>query len=479
MQETVSFDVIVIGSGPAGYTAAIRASQLGLKTAVVEKSATFGGTCLNVGCIPAKALLDTTELFSTIREKSNHQGIHFDNLTFDLAVVMENKKEAVERLTKGVALLMRENKIETFHGTARLVSPQQVKVRDDKDQELSLQGTNIVLATGSVPSRLALLPFDGIYIVKSDDALSFNAVPESLIIVGAGAVGLEIGSIWMRLGSKVTVIELMDQILPGMDRQVSRSLMQILKKQGMEFSLSTGVASYSIQDNIAELKGKNGNGGEVTFRGHKVLVAVGRTAYIEGLGLELLNIEFTDKGKIRVHDRYETSVPHVYAIGDIIDGPMLAHKAGEEGIAVAELIAGKAGHVNYETVPSVVYTWPEAASVGMTEDTCKSKKIPYNRGIFYFKANGRGITSDNQDGFVKIVAHKETDRVLGGSIVGPWASDLIQEIVSVMEFGGSSEDVARTIHAHPTLSEVVKEAALDVEGRAIHSPPGISPSGHS
>ena len=470
MQEKSTFDIIVIGAGPGGYTAAIRASQLGLKAAIVEKNAALGGTCVNVGCIPAKALLDTTELFSTIKEKAAGHGILFDNLKIDLATAMNRKNQVVERFNRGVSLLMKSNKIETFHGSARLVSSRQVIVAADEKPDFTLEGADIILATGSIPIELPSLPFDGKHIVNSDDALSLDTVPESLIVVGAGAVGLELGSVWMRLGSKVTVIELMGQILPGMDQQTSRSLMQILKRQGMEFSLSTEITAHSIKKGAVELKVKNSAGEELGFRGNKVLVAVGRKAYLEGLGLDILNIVLTEKGKIRVNERYQTADPHVYAIGDIIEGPMLAHKAGEEGIAAAELIAGKAGHVNYKTIPSVVYTWPEVAAVGMTEEQCKSGDIPTNRGIFYFRANGRGITSDNLDGFVKIIAHKETDRILGCSILGPWASDLIHEIITVMEFDGSSEDVARTVHAHPTLSEVVKEAALDVEGRAFHSP---------
>jgi dihydrolipoamide dehydrogenase (EC 1.8.1.4) len=470
MEDYPRFDVIVIGAGPGGYIAAIRASQLGLKTAIIEKDATLGGTCLNVGCIPAKALLDTTELFSRIKEKATEHGILFDNLRFNLSTAMESKKKAVKKLTNGLALLMRANKIETFHGTGILVSSQRVKVAAP-GREIMLQGKNIILATGSVPATLPSVPCDTEYIVHSNEALSLDSIPGSLVVVGAGTVGLEIGSIWMRLGAKVTVIECMDQVLPGMDTQVCRSLMQILKRQGMEFSLSTEITGYSIHGGTVELRGKNNNNEELSFSGDKVLIAVGRKAYHDGLGLENLNIELTAKGKIKVNERYQTTDPAVYAIGDIIEGPMLAHKAGEEGIAAAELIAGKAGLVNYETIPCIVYTCPEVASVGMTEDQCQSHNIPYSRGIFQFKANGRAITSDNLDGFVKIIAHKETDRIIGCSILGPWASDLIPEIVTVMEFGGSAEDISRTMHAHPTLSEAVKEAALDAAGRVIHSIP--------
>lgn len=380
------------------------------------------------------------------------------------------KKKAVEKLTNGLTLLMRANKIEVFHGTGILVSSQQVKVMTP-GQEIMLQGTNIILATGSTPVALSSVPCDTEYIVHSDHALSFDSIPERLVVVGAGTVGLEIGSIWMRRGSKVTVIELMDQVLPGMDTQICRSLMQILKKQGMEFSLSTEITEYSINGDTVELRGKNNNNEELSFSGNKALIAVGRKPYFEGLRLENLKIELTAKEKIKVNERYQTTDPAVYAIGDIIEGPMLAHKAGEEGRSAAELIAGKTGQVNYETIPCIVYTWPEVASVGITEDQCKSRNIPYTRGIFQFRANGRAITSDNLDGFVKIIGHKETDRILGCSILGPWASDLIPEIVSVMEFGGRTEDINRTMHAHPTLSEAIKEAALDAAGRVIHSMP--------
>ena len=469
MQENAPFDLIVIGSGPGGYTAAIRASQLGLRTAIVEKRAALGGTCLNVGCIPAKALLDTTELYATIRDRAGQNGILLDNLRFDFVSIMKKKQAAVDQHTRGVEVLMRENRIIVVHGSASLSSPGNVAVRDEGGRETSLEGRAVLLATGSVPAALPSLPFNGKTIITSDEALSLDAVPERLVIVGAGAVGIELGCIWTRLGSRVTVVEMKDGILPGFDRQACRLLTRILKSQGMELSVSTAVTGYTERKGAVEVSGTNEKGDEIAFVGNRVLVATGRRANLDGLGLDRLNVEVTDAGKVRVNERYETAVPGVFAIGDIIDGPMLAHKAGEEGIAVAELIAGRPGHVNYETIPNVVYTWPELASVGMTDETCTARGVPFRSGIFYFRANGRATAADSKEGFVKIVAHKETDRVLGCTILGPWASDLIHEIVTVMEFGGSAEDIARTAHAHPTFSEVVKEAAMDVEGRAVNA----------
>ncbi len=468
MESSKQYDVVVIGSGPGGYTAAIRAAQLGLKTAVVEKNQTLGGTCLNVGCIPAKALLDTTELLLAIREKSGLHGISFENLRFDLAAAMERKRSIVEGMTKGLAMLMRANGIDTVFGTARLDSAQRVIV-SEAGGESEIIGKDIILATGSVPVELKALAFDGGRVIDSERCLSLDEAPESLIVVGAGAVGLELASIWARIGSKVTVVELADRILPEIDPQAGRALLQVLKKQGMTFSLSTEITSCEAGKDGVRLGGKGPSGKEVSFSGSRVLVAAGRRAYHEGLGLGRLKVKITGRGKVEVDRNYRTAEEHLYAIGDIIEGPMLAHKAGEEGAAAAEVIAGKPGHVNYGTIPSVVYTWPEAASAGMSEDECREGGIPFRTGTFYFKANGRAVTSGNTDGFVKIIAHGETDRVLGGSVLGPWASDLIQEIVTVMEFGGSSEDIARTVHSHPTLCEAVKEAALDADGRSINA----------
>ncbi len=471
MADNSQFDLIVIGTGPGGYTAAIRGAQLGLKTAVVEKRETFGGTCLNVGCIPAKALLDTTELYDSIKFGAADHGIIVKDPRFDLGKIMERKRETVERFTKGVALLLRENRVATFRGTGTIPEPGRVNLTDGEDSGEELAAKNILIATGSVPVEISHLPFDGKHIINSDQAMSLEEVPGSLLVVGAGAIGLEMGSIWFRLGSEVTVIELMKQIIPEGDAQVSRSLMQLMKKKGMAFSLSTEITEFSKKGGKIKLSGKNDKGEDVSFSGDRVLVAAGRRPFFEGLGMEDLGVEMTDKKRIKVNDRLETSVKGIFAIGDVIEGPMLAHKAGDEGIAVAETIAGKSGHVNYDTIPNVVYTWPEVASVGRTEEYLKEQSIPYKKGTFNFRINGRGVTSGNVDGFVKILSHEETDRVLGAHILGPWASDLISEIVTVMEFSGSSEDIARIVHAHPTLSEAVKEAAMDVEDRAIHTPP--------
>ena len=479
MSEDFEFDVIIIGAGPGGYTAAIRASQLGLKCALVEKDTTFGGTCLNIGCIPTKALLDSTEFYYSIKEKARDHGITCDNPSIDLSAVMKRKMKAVEQLTKGVALLLKQNGVKTIRGNGKLNGGQSVRVMTTEGDDLTLKGKNIILATGSRSSDLLALPFNGDTIVRSDEALSFDKVPERLIVIGAGAVGLELGSVWMRLGSRVTIVEIAEQILPGTDPRAARTLMQVLKKQGMEFSLSTEIRSHSTAKGIVTVKANNKKNGDVTLSGDRILVAVGRKAAIEGIGLEEMKIRTTERGKVWVDKQYRTSLPGVYAIGDITEGPMLAHRASEEGIAAAEIIAGRAGYVNYETIPGVVYTWPEVATVGMTEARCEEEGIPCTTGMFHFRANGRAITSGNVDGFVKIIAHRDTDRVLGGVVVGPWASDLISEIVTVMEFGGSSEDIARTTHAHPTLSEAVKEAAMDVEGRAIHFSSGktVSRSG--
>lgn len=468
MPEDLDYDVIVIGGGPGGYTAAIRASQLGLACALIEKDATFGGTCLNIGCIPAKSLLDSTELYYSIAEKAQDHGISYENLTIDLAAVMRKKMEAVEKLTTGVALLLKQSGVMTIRGTGKLAGGHSVLVTTAEGDELTMTGKNIILATGSRPADLPELPFNGKTIVRSDEALSFDSIPERLVVIGGGAVGLELGSVWMRLGTKVTVVEVADQILPGTDPRAARTLQQVLKKQGMDFSLATEIRSFSTAKGVVTVKGVSKKAGDVSFSGDRVLVAVGRKAVVEGLGLEEAGIRTTDRGKVWVDVKHRTSLPHVYAIGDITEGPMLAHRASEDGIAAAENIVGRAGSVNYETIPAVVYTWPEVATVGRSEARCEEEGIPVTAGMFHFRINGRAITSGNVDGFVKIIAHRDTDRVLGGVVVGPWASDLISEIVTVMEFGGSSEDIARITHAHPTFSEAVKEAAMDVEGRAIH-----------
>jgi dihydrolipoamide dehydrogenase len=468
--EQRSFDVIVIGSGPGGYVAAIRASQLGLAAALVERGATVGGTCLNVGCIPAKALLDSTELFAAMKDSSGEHGISFEGLGFDLAKMMERKLSIVDRRVKGLAELLGAKGIETIRGSARIEGKGSVTIVGREGGEDGLSAKHIIIATGSAPVDLPFLPFDGEVVVSSDEALSFERVPDELLVVGGGAIGLELGSVWSRLGSRVTVIELLPRIAPGADEETARTLSRELAKQGIAIRTGVKVKSCTVSGHRATLACEDRDGKQVSFNGDKVLVAVGRRPVTDGLGLEQAGVDTDAKsGKIKIDKRYMTSVAGIYAIGDVVEGPMLAHRASEEGVAVAEILSGKPGIVNYEALPAVIYTWPELAGVGLTEEELGVKGVEYAKGTFAFKGNGRAVTSGNTAGFVKILAHAKTDRVLGAHVIGPWASDLVAEIVSVIEFGGSSEDIARTIHAHPTLSEAVKEAAMDVEGRSIHS----------
>lgn len=446
--------------------AAIRAAQLGKKVALVEKRSSLGGTCLNIGCIPSKALLDSSELFAKARHEFADVGIAVSDLTLDLTKMMKRKDSVVKKLTGGVAGLMKANKVDVITGTGRLeAGPSVVVTTEDGDTRIGAGA--VILATGSVPVELPFLPFDGTHVVSSEDALEFDTVPEKLLVVGAGIIGLEMGSVWARLGAEVTVVELLDTVLAGWDSDVAKQMKRSLGKQGLDIHLSTKVTDYEVKKGKITLKGEDAKGNAVSFTGDKALVAVGRRPYTEGLGLDAASIA-TEKGRVVVDEHYRTNVENVYAIGDLIHGPMLAHKAEDEGIAVAEIIAGKPGHVNYETIPGVVYTWPEAAEVGKTEAELKEAGVEYSAGKFPFVANGRALAMDSPDGFVKILADKKTDRLLGVHIVGPWASDLISEAVAVMEFGGSAEDIARTVHAHPTLTEAVKEAALGVDGRAIH-----------
>jgi dihydrolipoamide dehydrogenase len=459
------FDVVIIGAGPGGYICAIRCAQLGLKTAIVEKDKTLGGTCLNVGCIPSKALLDSSEHFAEAKHGLDVHGVDVGSVKLNLPVMLKRKDKIVSDLTGGIAYLMKKNKVETFFGVGEIKSPTQVEVKGASNVTLTTK--NIVLATGSVPVELPFMKFDGKNIVSSTEALKFEKVPEHLIVVGGGAIGLEMGSVWMRLGSKVTVVEFADKICGPMDNQISADLLKILKKQGMEFLLSTKVTG-------AEVKGKNitvsyeatADGTKGTLEGDKVLVAVGRKPYTQGVGLENAGVKLNERGQIAIDEHYKTSTPGIYAIGDAVPGAMLAHKAEEEGVAIAEILAGKPGHVNYHTVPWVIYTWPEVAGVGHSEEELKAKSIEYNVGSFPFSVNGRAKAMGHTDGRVKILADKKTDIVLGVHIVGPRASDMIAEAVMAMEFTASSEDIARSFHAHPTLSEVMREAALAVDKRA-------------
>lgn len=460
-----SFDVIFVGSGPGGYVGAVRAAQLGLKTAIVEKESTLGGTCLNVGCIPSKALLDSSEHFDMAKHHFDEHGVGVSEVSLDLNKMMGRKDKIVKDLTKGVAYLMRKNKVSVLEGMGSIVDPNTVRVTAKDGTAAEHKTKNIVIATGSVPNALPTLQVDGKNIITSTEALSLPQVPKHLIVVGGGVIGLELGSVWLRLGAKVSVIEYGERICGGMDRQVTDQLKKILEKQGFQFLMSTKVkgARVSGEGVSVAIEGKNGEAME-NITGDVVLVAAGRKAYTEGLGLEALGIERDKAGRVEVDEHLRTKkYANIFAIGDVIAGPMLAHKAEEEGVAVAETIAGRAGHVNYLTVPGIVYTWPEVASVGYTEEQLKEKGVEYKAGKFPFTPNGRAKAMGFTDGFVKILADKTTDRVLGVHVVGPRASDMIAEAVVAMEFGASAEDIARSFHGHPTLSEVMREAALAVD----------------
>ncbi len=471
MAKKNRYDLIVIGAGPGGYVAAIRAAQLGLSVALVDRRPELGGACLNVGCIPSKALLDSSELYHRCRGEAKDHGLLLKGLELDLAAMMKRKDQVVSRLTSGIGFIMKKRKITVIQGEGRVLAAGRVEVEPpDGGARQTLEADAILLATGSVPQELSFLPMDGKRIVSSTEALSFDAVPSSLLVVGAGAIGLELGSVWLRLGSKVTVLEIMPEILPGWDGQLAAALRKELTGQGFVFELGTRVEGVSIaKSGKVTLKAVDKQGQSKNYKGDRVLAAVGRKPFTEGLELEKLGIELDESGCIRVSDTFETTAAHIYAIGDVITGPMLAHKAEEEGIAFAEKLVGKAGHVNYDTMPGLVYTEPEGAFVGKTEQQLKEQGISYARGTFSFAANGRAIALNAAAGFAKILADRQTDRVLGVHIVGPRASELIAEAVTVMEFGGSAEDIGRTVHSHPTLSETVREAALAVDRRAIHS----------
>jgi dihydrolipoamide dehydrogenase len=462
------YDLVVIGAGPGGYVAAIRAAQLGMRVACVDKRAALGGTCLNIGCIPSKAMLDSSEWYALARTRFGRHGIHFTDLSLDLREMLARKDAVVKGLTDGIAFLFKKHNIAFVHGTARLRGPGTVVVRGSGEEGVILDTRSVLLATGSEAAGLPALPFDGAAIVSSTEALAFDKVPAHLIVVGGGYIGLELGSVWARLGSKVTVVEFLPRVLPQGDAEIAELLRRSLTKQGLTFHLDTKVTGAATQGGHVIVNATS-KGKDVLFQGDKVLVAVGRKPYTAGLGLEEAGVALEERGgRIRVGDDYQTSVPGVYAIGDVIAGPMLAHKAEEEGVAVVEHLAGYKTHVNYVTIPSVVYTFPEVASVGETEDQVRERGAECKVGKFPFQANGRARALDEAEGIVKVVADARTDRVLGVHIFGPRASDLIAEAVTVMEFAGSSEDIARICHAHPTLSEAVREAALAVEKRAIH-----------
>ena len=463
-----NFDLIVIGGGPGGYVCAIRAAQLGLKTACIESRGTLGGTCLNVGCIPSKSLLNLSENFHKAKKDFNLQGIEFEGIKLNIEKMMSNKNKSVQVLTKGVEFLFKKNKVTYIKGKGVLFSKNDIIVYEN-NQKKNYKSKNIVLATGSTVSSLPGIEIDEKTIISSTGALSLNKVPKKLAVIGGGYIGLEMGSVWSRLGSEVTVIEYLDYITPGMDREIANEFKKILIKQGIKFKLGSKVNSIEKKSsgvliNYTDIK----NSKEENLMFDKVLVSVGRKPYTEGLNLNKIGIKRDNKGRIEVNEKLQTSIKNIYAIGDVIKGPMLAHKAEEEGIAVAEILAGQAGHVNYDVIPGVIYTSPEVATVGKTEEQLKDEKKSYKVGKFPFMANSRAKVNNETDGFVKILADSETDKVLGVHIIGPHCGDMIAEMALAMEFGASSEDIARTCHAHPTHTEAIKEAALAVDKRPIH-----------
>ncbi|WP_269523560.1 dihydrolipoyl dehydrogenase [Coraliomargarita parva] len=466
MSPENTFDLIVIGSGPGGYVAAIRGAQLGLKTALIEKSKTLGGTCLNVGCIPSKALLHSTEMYHFAGHGAAENGIDLTNLSFSVEKMMAKKDKTVSQLCGGVQALMKANKVKVFAGSGQLEGEGKVRVSGEQDE--LLEAKHIIIATGSSVIELPFLKFDGETVVGSTEAIAFDKVPEKLAVVGAGAIGLELGSVWARLGSKVTVVEFLPAVAPNYDKDVSKMAERLFKKQGLEFYLGTKVTGVKKEKGKTFLTAEKGED-PIEIEADKILVAVGRKPFTEGLGLDKVGITPNQKGQIEVDAHFKTAVPGIYAIGDVIPGPMLAHKAEEEGVACVERIVGQAGHVNYDAIPNVIYTEPEIAGVGITETIAKDKGIAVKTGKFNFIANGRAIASDATDGFVKVIADKETDKLLGVQIIGKNASELIAAAVTHIEYGGSAEDLGRTVHAHPTLSEAMKEAALAVDKNAIHS----------
>ena len=463
-----SYDLIVIGSGPGGYFCAIRAAQLGLKTAVVEKNATFGGTCLNVGCIPSKALLHASELYEEAGASFAQMGIKVGKPAVELPALLKYKDQNVEANVNGVAFLFKKNKIETFRGAARIVAPGQIEVKGVDGKTQTLETKTVVIATGSDVARLNGIDIDEKRIVSSTGALELPKVPQKLVVVGAGIIGLELGSVWRRLGAQVTIVEFLDHILPGIDGEVARQFHRMLQKQGIAFKLSSKVTAIDTSAKVLKVKVEPAAGGAAeTIEADIVLVAIGRVPFTEGLGLEALGVKRDNRGRIVIDEHFRTNVAGIYAIGDVVAGPMLAHKAQDEGVAAAEIIAGQAGHVNYDVIPNVVYTFPQIASVGKTEEELKAAGIAYQVGKFPFTANARARANLATEGFVKILADAKTDRVLGVHILGADAEAMIAEAAIAMEFGASSEDIARTCHAHPTLSEAVREAALAVSKRAI------------
>ena len=461
------FDYAVIGAGPGGYVSAIRASQLGLKTVLIEKDTRLGGCCLNVGCIPSKALLESSEWYAAVDHKIGEHGLSISGLKLDLSVMMARKHKIVETLTDGIDMLMKRNKITVIRGRGRPVAQNRIAI-DQVSDSIEILADAITLALGSAPVELPFMVFDGKRIVTSTEALAFDTVPEHLIVVGGGGIGLELGSVWCRLGSKVSVVEMLPQIAPFADRQMAVMLGRYLKSQGLEIYLKSTVTKAEVKGDKVCLSFKDTNGETHVLEGDKILVSVGRKPLTTGAGLETTGVLIDRDGSIPVDERFQTNVKGIYAIGDLIRGPMLAHKASEEGIAVAEIIAGMDGHVNYAAIPNVIYTSPELAVVGISEEEARAQNIEYRTGKFFFKGNGRALSLGETDGLVKILADAETGKLLGVHILGPRASDLIAEAVMAIELGARAEDLAGMVHAHPTLSEAVKEAALAVDKRSIH-----------
>jgi dihydrolipoamide dehydrogenase len=461
------FDVVIIGSGPGGYVAAIRAGQLGLKTALVERDKELGGACLNVGCIPSKALLTSSDHFMFAKKEAAKHGIIIENATVDLNKMLQRKDKVVKTINTGVRSLMKTNKVTTFEGLGTITAPGKVSVKGSDGNTQEVETKNIIIATGSVPVEFPFAKFDGQTIVSSTEALCFTETPKKFLVIGAGAIGLELGSVWSRLGSDVTILEFLPRIAVGFDLELSNLLQRSLTAQGITFHLEAKVSVIELKDGRAVAAATKGNE-ELKFDADKVLVCVGRKPFSEGLGAEKVGVELDDKKRIKVDKHFKTNIDGIYAIGDVIAGPMLAHKAEDEGIACVEHMAGKNGHINYDAIAGIIYTNPELAGVGVTEEQAKEQKLDYRVGRFPFRASGRALANEELDGMVKIIAEAKTDRIIGGHVLQHAASELIAEIVSVIEFGGSSEDLARTTHAHPTLSEAVKEAAMNVDKRALH-----------
>ena len=465
---TEKFDSVVIGGGPGGYVCAIRLAQLGQKTACIEARGALGGTCLNIGCIPSKSLLNLSENFKKAKNFSK-LGIETGDVKLNLDKMMKNKEKAVSILTKGVEFLFKKNKVTYLKGFGSFVSDKKISVKGEDGKKKEIEAKNIIIATGSEAMPMPNVEFDEKTIVSSTGALSLKEVPKSLVVVGGGYIGLEMGSVWSRLGAEVNVIEFLDHITPGMDREISEEFMKILKKQNIKFHLNRKVTSIKKTNNGVQISTSDKNGDSKDFNCDVALISIGRKPFTSNLNLSSAGVKSDEKGRIKIDKKFQTSSKNIYAIGDVIDGPMLAHKAEEEGIAVAEIIAGQSGHVNYDLIPGVIYTTPEVASIGLTEEQLKEKNKSYKIGKFPFMANSRAKAIDEPEGFVKILADKDTDKVLGVHMIGPHVGEMIAEMAVAMEFGASSEDIARTCHAHPTFSEAIKEAALSVEKRQIHS----------